>query len=165
MKRTQQLQEVLTARCPSSQYPSRRRRGSTLLEFALIVPILVVMLLGIIEFGWLVKNHLTIANATREGARAASLGKTSEEIQDRIKNAAKPAVVTDTDITLTRSIDQGSTYPFTLGDDNSATPPQNDAKPGDLINVKVKVNHAALTNLPFMNGKVIDVSVAMIREK
>ncbi len=40
----------------------RRRRGSTLVEFALIVPVLLAKLMGIIEFGWLVKNNLTIAN-------------------------------------------------------------------------------------------------------
>ena len=37
-----------------------RRRGATVVEFALLAPVLLGMLLGIMEFGWLVKNYLTI---------------------------------------------------------------------------------------------------------
>ena len=142
-----------------------RRRGSTLIEFALIVPILTVMLLGIIEFGWLVKNHLTVANVTREGARAASLGKTVGEIQDRIKNSAKPVVIANSNITLERSGDKGASYTGFPADNTSTNPYENGVQSGELIRITVKLNHASLTSLPFMTGKTIQVAVAIVREK
>jgi hypothetical protein len=54
----------------------RRRepaRGQSLVEVALILPILSVLLMGIIEFGFLLYAHVQVANAAREAARAASL--------------------------------------------------------------------------------------------
>jgi TadE-like protein len=52
-----------------------RRRGNSesgqdVVEFALILPVLVLLLLGIIEFGWLIFTYNTVAHAAREGARA-----------------------------------------------------------------------------------------------
>jgi Flp pilus assembly protein TadG len=160
MKRIQQMPGVLTSR-----RPAHRRRGSTLIEFALIVPILIVMLLGIIEFGWLVKNHLTVANATREGARVASLGKTIPEIQARIKSSAQPIDSNTLTITLERSGDKGATYTGFPADNTSVDPDENGVQSGDLIRVTVKVPHTSLTNLPFMSNKVIEVAVTMVREK
>src|SRR5215213_397393 len=71
----------------------RRGKGSTLVEFALVLPILLALLIGIMEFGWMVKNNLTIANAAREGVRNASLGKTTTEIKTRVQNTATPLSV------------------------------------------------------------------------
>ncbi len=44
-------------------------RAQALVEYALVLPILLLLLLGIMEFGILVFNYNTIANAAREGAR------------------------------------------------------------------------------------------------
>ena len=45
-------------------------QGQSLLEFALVLPILLIVTFGIIEFGILVYNQQIITNASREGARA-----------------------------------------------------------------------------------------------
>ena len=53
----------------------RRRaseRGQGLVEFAIILPILMVLLLGLVEFGFIFQNHQGLEYATREGARTAS---------------------------------------------------------------------------------------------
>ena len=47
----------------------RREEGAVLVEFAIIAPLLFVLLLGIIEFGIVFFSYNTIANAAREGAR------------------------------------------------------------------------------------------------
>jgi len=53
--------------------PSRRiSSGQGLVEFALILPLFLLMLLGMIEFGFVFSHDLTIEYATREGARAGS---------------------------------------------------------------------------------------------
>jgi len=48
----------------------RRDAGQDLVEMALILPLLLALLLGIIEFGVAVWRYNTLANAAREGARA-----------------------------------------------------------------------------------------------
>lgn len=53
---------------------SLRERGQALVEFALIVPIFLVLLLGIVDFGWALKSWITVTNATREGARMGAVG-------------------------------------------------------------------------------------------
>jgi len=44
--------------------------GATVIEFALVLPLLVVFIFGIIEFSLLLYNKAMITNASREGARA-----------------------------------------------------------------------------------------------
>lgn len=46
-----------------------RTRGAAAIEFALVLPILVALLFGIIEFGRIYNAKLTLANAAREAAR------------------------------------------------------------------------------------------------
>lgn len=48
-------------------------RGASMVEFALILPILLVLLFGIIEFGFLLYDKAMITNAARESARAGIL--------------------------------------------------------------------------------------------
>ena len=45
-------------------------RGAAAVEFALLLPVLVLILFGIIEFGLLLYDQQVITNASREGARA-----------------------------------------------------------------------------------------------
>ena len=47
----------------------RDENGGALLEFAIIMPLLFILLFGIIEFGLIMFNQAVITNASREGAR------------------------------------------------------------------------------------------------
>lgn len=47
-------------------------RGQSLVEMALIVPVLLLIVLGTLEFGFVFDHHLTLEYATREGARTGS---------------------------------------------------------------------------------------------
>ncbi|RQD73605.1 MAG: hypothetical protein D5R97_09185 [Candidatus Syntrophonatronum acetioxidans] len=58
-------------------------KGQTLVEFALVLLPLLLILLGIIEFGWLLNGHITITSAAREGARAAAVGGDAAVAVDR----------------------------------------------------------------------------------
>ncbi len=51
-------------------YHSHTARGQDVVEFALILPVLVLLLFGIIEFGLLFYHYNTVALAARDGARA-----------------------------------------------------------------------------------------------
>jgi TadE-like protein len=50
----------------------RSRTGQSLVEFAVLVPIFLVILLGMLEFGFVFSHHVTLEYATREGARAGA---------------------------------------------------------------------------------------------
>ncbi len=58
------------------------RRGQSLVEFALVLPILLLILVGILEFGIAFRTFQVVTNAAREGARTAVLGTTRAEVQD-----------------------------------------------------------------------------------
>ena len=51
--------------------PVQDERGQTAVEFALVAPLLVVLLLAIIQFGIAFHNYVTITDAARAGARQA----------------------------------------------------------------------------------------------
>jgi Flp pilus assembly protein TadG len=51
----------------------RKDRGSVAVEFALVLPILATLLIGVIEFGNAYGAQLTITNAAREAARAMAV--------------------------------------------------------------------------------------------
>ena len=46
------------------------QKGAVAVEFAFVLPLLVVLLVGIMEFGLILYNQQVITNACREGARA-----------------------------------------------------------------------------------------------
>src|SRR5260221_12869422 len=66
-------------------------RGSQMVEFALILPVLVLFTFGAIDFGIAVSLRHVIVNAAREGARSGIVGvtpkPTSAQIQTTVQNA------------------------------------------------------------------------------
>jgi Flp pilus assembly protein TadG len=60
-------------------------KGAELVEFALTFPLLLLVVLGIIDFGLLLQRVQVLTNAAREGARIAVLpGYTQPDIQTRV---------------------------------------------------------------------------------
>ncbi|HOY44914.1 MAG TPA: TadE/TadG family type IV pilus assembly protein [bacterium] len=51
----------------------RRQEGQSLVEFALVIPIFLLLLFGIIEFGRIWETMNTMTGAAREGARVAAV--------------------------------------------------------------------------------------------
>ncbi len=63
----------------------RNESGASLAEFALILPILLIMLFGIVEFGIAFNRAQAIEAGAREGARLASLQSTTQaDINNRV---------------------------------------------------------------------------------
>jgi len=52
-------------------------RGQTMAEFAVVLPILVVLLFGIMQFGIAFNNYVTLTDAARAGARKAAVSRQS----------------------------------------------------------------------------------------
>lgn len=69
-------------------------RASVIVEFALMLPIMTMLLVGIIDLGLVVREHQVVQNAAREGARFSSLpenqvcatnpGATIQAVKDRV---------------------------------------------------------------------------------
>jgi hypothetical protein len=60
-------------------------KGAELIEFALVFPLLLLVMAGIMDFGLLFQRYQTVTNAAREGARIAVLpGYTQPDIQFRV---------------------------------------------------------------------------------
>jgi Flp pilus assembly protein TadG len=80
----------------------RSEDGAVAVEFALVLPILVVMLLGIMEFGLLYNAQITVTNAAREGARTVAIENDQAAARADIKAAAfiLDPPLKDTDITF-----------------------------------------------------------------
>jgi Flp pilus assembly protein TadG len=60
---------------PHKKTRMKNEQGQTMTEFALVLPILVVLLFGIIQFGIAFNNYVTLTDAVRAGARKAAVSR------------------------------------------------------------------------------------------
>ena len=58
----------------------RSERGAEIVEFALVLPLLLLIGLGICDFGMLFQRYEIVTNAAREGARAGAVGLSEAQI-------------------------------------------------------------------------------------
>jgi Flp pilus assembly protein TadG len=65
-------------------------RGAALVEMAIMLPILVLLLFGIFEFGRAYNAKITLTHATREGVRVLSLTGDADAAADRLLAASSP---------------------------------------------------------------------------
>jgi Flp pilus assembly protein TadG len=86
---------------------ARSERGAELLEFALVLPVLLLVLAGLLDMGLLFKDYEVVTNAAREGARMASLpGWVESDVKSRVDSYLSaggvqgPATTTVTDVVI-----------------------------------------------------------------
>jgi Flp pilus assembly protein TadG len=133
-----------------------KHRGSALVEFALVVPVLLALLVGIMEFGWLVYTNLVMSNAVREAARAASLGRTTTVVTNMINTRCRPLTVTTT---IQYSL-KGSAY-VNVTNNGSV----NAAPTASLIRVTSTAGYRTLTGLiPGLKNRSVQVYAEFGRE-
>lgn len=85
------------------QSQRRRSKGQSLVETAIILPILLLLIMGIIDFGLLFNNYILLSNASREGARKAALGGTDSEIVQTVQNMTTTLKLSNMTISSTPS--------------------------------------------------------------
>lgn len=85
----------------------RRERGQSLVETAVVVPILLLLIAAVIDFGRAFDTYIVLTNAAREGARFASLANplTESEIRDLVYD---DVVGSGTNITDMSSFDKNT---------------------------------------------------------
>lgn len=95
--------------------------GASAVEFALVVPLLVVLVFGLIDFGVIFAQQLSLNNAVRQGARAAVVAgntaqQTCAQVVSGVRGAAGQTIAMDTSaisVTVRRQSADGSTISTT----------------------------------------------------
>ena len=78
-----------------------RRRGVAAVEFAMVAPLFILLVFGILEYGRMVMVQQVLTNATREGARAAVLdGATSDSVAAKVNTYLHGASVPNATVTI-----------------------------------------------------------------
>lgn len=77
-------------------------KGQTLIEFAIILPLLILILLGIAELGWYFVARIALSNAATTGAEFAAYEGILDpiEIEARVREAAGGIKLGDDDVTV-----------------------------------------------------------------
>jgi Flp pilus assembly protein TadG len=63
----------------------RSQAGAELVEFALILPMLLVIFGGIVDFGLILQRQQVVTNAAREGARLAVVNYPDGDVRERVR--------------------------------------------------------------------------------
>lgn len=77
----------------SSEGHGKGDRGAAMVELALVLPILVLLLVGIVEAGRAYGANVALQGAARDGARLAALGSSSSAVESAVYDTAGPADV------------------------------------------------------------------------
>ena len=81
--------------------------GQAMVEFALVLPILLLLVLGIMQFGIVLHDYLAITDAARIGVRQAAVSRldpaAAAAVEARVRSAAGDLDQADLDVTLTPS--------------------------------------------------------------
>lgn len=105
---------------------TRSEQGQTAVEFALVLPVLTVLLLAVIQLGIVFNNYETITDAARAGARQAILirlsGGTPDVGVQAVRRAASSLDQSKLDVTVTSpdwttagsDVTVTATYPYSI---------------------------------------------------
>ena len=69
----------------------KNERGQTMTEFALILPILLVLLFGIVQFGVIFNNYVTLTDAARTASRKGAVSRNASDPKGTCENAGYAA--------------------------------------------------------------------------
>lgn len=68
----------------------KHEQGQALVETAITLPLLLLLLMGIMEFGWYFYNQMSVENGSREGARYAIVNKDSASLTTDVTDRSTP---------------------------------------------------------------------------
>ena len=122
----------------------KNQRGASAIEFAIVFPLLVLLLFGIIEFSVILYDKVMITNASREGARAGIVVQltrmTEPDIKAIVDNYCKDHLISfDVGVPLQTNVSWAAGYP---------------PKFGDELSVQVKYDYKFLVLPNFVTGIV-----------
>ena len=130
-------------------------KGQALVEFALLVPIFLILLFAIVDFGMGFYSWITVTNSAREGARLGAVQATTAQIIVRVQDTSD-------------LIDEGTKMTVTVGCGPSSDPPPTGAcpsQPGESVVVRVDYDYDLITPLAslvaFLSGDIIGPTLTL----
>jgi len=124
------------------------QKGAALIEFALVLPLLLILVFGIIEFSLILYNQQVITNACREGARAGIVARETRlnltDITQVVNNYSQARLITFGSATsATTTIDNTGGTSF-----------------GDDLRVRVTYSYEFLIFPEFVTGLLGDIDLS-----
>lgn len=123
-----------------------KERGAQAVEFALVLPFLLIVIFMIIDFAFLVYNQAVITNASREAARAGSVLRTTPWSTSSVAAVActyvTGALISMKSGTKTAACSGTADPVITVSNPNGNVPPQF----GDPVTVQVTYVYAGFLN-------------------
>jgi len=108
----------------TKKFSIRNERGQTMTEFAIVLPLLAVLLFGIIQLGIAFNHYITVTDATRAGARKAAVSRDLADPRGAAETAVRSSASTlsqdDLEVSVDSSFQSGSdvtvtvSYPYTI---------------------------------------------------
>ena len=114
-------------------------KGQSLVEFAMVLPLLVILIFGIIDFGMGLRSYISLTNATREGARFAAVGNVAGAYPANCDGATNTTVIGRVCVAI-------DGLDLTALDDVSVTYPDGQA-PGNSVVVAAQYTYTFITPL------------------
>lgn len=106
------------------KFSFRAQNGQTMAEFALVLPMLAMLLFGVIQFGIAFNNYITLTDAVRAGARKGAVGRhlsnPQEAVVEQVRAAATDLKHDDLAIDVESSWQPGeevrveASYPYSI---------------------------------------------------
>ena len=92
----------------TSPQPWTGERASATVEFALVLPLVLSLMLALLQIGLLVKDRLVLEGAARSGAREATVNRDDEAVRNVASNAAVSLDPGSLEVSVTREGGTGS---------------------------------------------------------
>ena len=110
-------------------------RGQSLVEFTMIIPIFLLLVFAIVDFGMGLYSWIVVTNAAREGARVGTVGADTATITQRVRDTAGNLDNPNLTVVVTNAVDAG-------GD------------PGESVSVNVDYEYHLITPVSSILGLV-----------
>lgn len=139
----------------------RDRRGAAVVEMAMVLPIFVMVVLGIVEFGRAMMVGQMVTNAAREATRLSIVdGSSNASVTEWVGSFLNDSLgVNTSDVTVVITVDpaQGNDDPLDKIED---------AQSRDLVTIKVEVPFDKVSYIPgdYLSGKKLKAQSAMRHE-
>lgn len=143
-----------TIRSAPSTSRAGRSRGAVMVEAAITMPVFLVLVFGVIEMSLLFRDHLTVANSSRDGARVAAAAGDDLDADYRILQTLKLSSAVVTPANIERIVVYKATGP---GQEPTATCKTGVPGPSDDCNVYTSADFARpATEFGCLTGTVLD---------
>lgn len=143
---------------------ARRRRlarGASLVELAVALSVLLLLMLGVAEFGAVYKDLMVLNQATREGARVAVVGATAAAVDSWVR-ANSPSLDPSRLTTQVRySTDDGATFSGVPG----VVDGRNDVPATALIRVHSEYRHRLVTGVVLPGRMEVTLRCNMVMQR